>query len=193
MIKIDFHFPPLVKKLKRGGPAVTQPKDAGLVFGYTGIGKDSKVLELGSGSGFMTVQMANIVRSVKTYDKREEFSKLAQENVEKAGMTNVEFVLQDVLEKLDEPDNEYDLVFCDIAEPEKIIEKLYKTVKKDGFLVGHCLQSEQTKTLQLAAQKCFTEVFVLEGVTREYEAKQFGFRPKHFGLTYTAYLVFARK
>ena len=66
--KPNFHFPPLLMKLKRGGPAITQPKDAGLIIGYTGLGKNSKVLELGSGTGFMTVQLANIAKEVVSYD-----------------------------------------------------------------------------------------------------------------------------
>ena len=73
MDKPNFHFPPLLKKLKRGGPAVTIPKDAGMIIGYTGIGKNSRIVELGSGSGFMTVQFANIAKEVVSYEKRKEF------------------------------------------------------------------------------------------------------------------------
>jgi tRNA A58 N-methylase Trm61 len=45
---------------------------------------------------------------------------------------------------------------------------------------------EQAKKLQLEMQKSFTEVWSVESVIREYEAREFGFRPKHIGLTYTA-------
>ncbi len=191
--KPDFHFPPLLKKLKRGGPAITQPKDAGLIIGYTGIGKDSRVLELGSGTGFMTVQLANIAREVVSYEKREEFLGIAKENVELAGLENVTFKHQDVLEGLDEEDGSYDLVFCDIAESDKIAERAHGLLKKRGCLAAHCLQSEQAKALHLECMKHFSEVFTIEGMTKEYDVKEFGFRPKHFGLIYTAYLVFARK
>ena len=95
--KPDFHFPKLLKKLKRGGPAVTLPKDAGMVIAYSGIGKDSKVVELGTGTGFMTVQLANIAKEVITYEKRKEFAELAAANIKKAGIRNVEIKEQDVL------------------------------------------------------------------------------------------------
>jgi tRNA (adenine57-N1/adenine58-N1)-methyltransferase len=72
MKKPEFHFPKLLKKSKRGGPAVVLPKDAGLVIGYTGIGKNSKVVELGSGSGFMSMYLGNICKLVVSYEKREE-------------------------------------------------------------------------------------------------------------------------
>ena len=191
--KPDFHFPPLLRKLKRGGPAVTIPKDAGMIIAYTGIGKDSRVIELGSGSGFMTVQFANIVKEVKSYEKRKEFLDLAQANVERAGLKNVAFTLHDVLHGIEEQDGSWDLVFCDIADAERIVESAFKALKKGGYLAAHCLQSEQAKTLHLAAEKMFSEVFTTETIMREYDVRDFGFRPKHFGLMHTAYLVFARK
>lgn len=191
--KPDFHFPPKLGKLKRGGPAITQPKDAGLVIGYTGIGKDSRVLELGSGSGFMTVQMANVAKEVISYEKRDEFLDLAKSNVERAGLNNVTFRHQDVLDGIDEDAEGFDLVFVDIAEASKVAEKAYGLLRKKGYLAAHCLQSEQAKALHLECEKHFSEVFTLEGMNREYEVREFGFRPKHFGLVYTAYLVFARK
>ena len=193
MDKPDFHFPPLLRKLKRGGPAVTMPKDAGTIIAYTGIGKESRVIELGSGSGFMTVQFANIVKEVKSYEKRKEFLELAESNIVRAGLGNVTFKLQDVLHGIDESDGSWDLVFSDIADVEKIIESVHKALKKSGYLAAHCLQSEQAKALHLEAEKMFSEVFTIEVILREYEAREFGFRPKHFGLMHTAYLVFARK
>ncbi|MEW6035661.1 MAG: methyltransferase domain-containing protein [Candidatus Micrarchaeota archaeon] len=193
MDKPDFHFPTILRKLKRGGPAVTLPKDAGAVIGYTGIGKDSKVLELGSGSGFMTVQLANIAKEVVSYEKRKEFMELAESNVKRAGLTNVTFRLHDVLHGIEEKDGSWDLVFCDIADAEKIAAFAHAALKKGGYLAAHCLHSEQAKALHLEAQKSFSEVFTIECIMREYEVRDFGFRPQHFGLMHTAYLVFARK
>lgn len=193
MYKPDFHFPPLLRKLKRGGPAVTLPKDAGFIIAYTGIGKDSRVIELGSGTGFMTVQLANIAKEVVSYEKRPEFMALAKENVKKAGLTNVTFKLQDVLEGIGEQDGSWDMVFCDIADAEKAAEMAHKALRKDGYLAAHCLHSEQAKALHLAATELFSDIFTMEAIVREYEVRDFGFRPSHFGLMHTAYLVFARK
>jgi len=55
------------------------------------------------------------------------------------------------------------------------------------------LQSEQAKALHLECQKQFAGVFTMECIMREFEVRDFGFRPAHFGLMHTAYLVFARK
>ena len=66
-------------------------QDAGMVLAYTGVGKKSRVVELGTGTGFMTIQLANIVKSVVTYEKRKEFAALAKDNVTAAGLKNVKF------------------------------------------------------------------------------------------------------
>lgn len=191
MKKPEFHFPALLKKCKRGGPAITHPKDAGMVIAYTGIGKNSAVVELGSGSGFMTIQLANIVSKVTTYEKRKEFQELAIRNVKKAGLENVEFKLKDVFDGIDEHD--VDLIFCDVPEPEKIIEQMLAALKEDGWMAAHCLNIEQAKKLHLSAEPIFKEVFTLDCIMKEYDVREFGTRPKHFGLTHTAYLVFAGK
>ena len=193
MEKPDFHFPPLLRRLKRGGPAVTLPKDAGMVIAYTGIGRDSRVLELGSGTGFMTVQLANIAKEVVSYEKRKEFLDIAEDNVRRAGLKNVSFKLHDVIHGIDENDGSWDLVFCDIADAEKTAGAAHAALKKGGYLAAHCLHAEQAKALHLEAQNHFAEVFTLECLMREYEVRDFGFRPAHFGLMHTAYLVFARK
>lgn len=191
--KPDFHFPPLLRKLKRGGPAITLPKDAGMVIAYAGIGKDSRVIELGSGSGFMTVQLANVAKEVVSYEKRREFLDIAEANVRRAGLHNVKFMLHDVLHGIEENDCSWDLVFCDIADAEKIVPYALAALRKGGCLAAHCLQSEQAKALHLECAKHFSETFTAEAIMREYEVRDFGFRPAHFGLVHTAYLVFARK
>lgn len=189
--KPDFHFPKTLEKLKRGGPAVTIPKDAGMVIAYSGIGKDSKVVELGTGTGFMTVQLGNIAKEVITYEKRKEFAELAEANVKKAGLNNVVLKETDVLEGFSEKDA--DLIFCDIAEAEKIVEDAYSALKKDGMFAAHCLNIEQAKVLVLELKKHFRDVFMIENIIREYDVRDFGTRPKHFGMMHTAYLVFAKK
>ncbi|MEW6722073.1 MAG: methyltransferase domain-containing protein [Candidatus Micrarchaeota archaeon] len=193
MDKPDFHFPPILKRLKRGGPAVTLPKDAGLVISYTGLNKGSRVIEMGSGSGFMTVMLASIAKEVVSYEKKKEFLELAESNAQRAGLTNVIFRLHDVLHGIEEKDSGWDLVFCDIADAEKAAGFAHAALRKGGYLAAHCLHSEQAKALHLEAQKHFAEVFTIESIVREYEVREFGFRPKHFGLMHTAYLVFARK
>lgn len=192
MKKPEFNFPPVFKKLKRGGPATVLPKDAGLVIAYTGLNKNSRVAELGSGSGFMTIFLAQIAKEVMSYDMKEEFMKLAEKNVQITGLNNVTFKLRNILENwIDE--KELDLIFCDIREPEKAAKNIYDSLKDGGYLAAHCLNIEQAKALHLECQKHFKNVFTIEGLVRDYEVRDFGVRPVHWGLMHSAYLVFARK
>jgi len=187
------YLSPLLRNLKRG-PAVILPKDAGIIMAYTGIGKESRVLEIGSGSGFFTVQLANIVKEVVSYEKKEEFLKVAQSNVKKVGFENVVFKLRDVVsEGIDEKDESFDLVFCDIADAEKIVPAAFNAIKSKGFLAAHCLHVEQAKAFALECKKYCEDVFMIECIVRDYEVRDFGTRPRHFGLMHTAYLVFAQK
>jgi len=184
------YLSPLLKKLKRG-PAVTLPKDAGLIIAYTSIGKDSEVVELGTGSGFMTVQLANIAKKVTTYEKREEFAKVAESNFKKLDMKNIELKLRDAHEGIDEKN--VDLVMIDIRDAEKAAKPAYDSLKEGGFIAAHCLHIEQANLLAMECQKYFSDVFMIEGLVREYEVKERGTRPKNIGLMHTAYLVFAQK
>jgi tRNA (adenine57-N1/adenine58-N1)-methyltransferase len=62
---------------KRSG-APMLPKDIGLVIAYTGMNRRDDVLDAGTGSGISAIYFGGIARSVKTYEIREEFSRLAQ-------------------------------------------------------------------------------------------------------------------
>ncbi len=192
MYKPVFHFPAFLKKAKRGGPAVILPKDAGMILAYAGIGKSSLVVEAGSGSGFLTCYLARIAKKVITYEIKAEFQELAKKNVLALGLDNVEFKFQDVTLGIDE--TEADAVVLDLPESFKAVSHAYAALKKEGTLVGYLPNVEQAKEFHLACQKQgFSDVFMLENIVREYDVREFGVRPQHFGLHHTAYLVFARK
>ncbi|MGC9005915.1 MAG: rRNA adenine N-6-methyltransferase family protein, partial [Candidatus Micrarchaeia archaeon] len=61
-----------LKKLKRG-PAVVLPKDFGMIVAYSGVNRESTVVDIGGGSGFLALSLARIAKKVVTYERREEF------------------------------------------------------------------------------------------------------------------------
>ena len=73
------------------------PKDIGLVIAYTGMNSNDDVLDAGTGSGIAAIYFGGIAKSVKTYEVRPEFSKLAQKNITEAKLPNVEAIAADVL------------------------------------------------------------------------------------------------
>lgn len=188
---LKFHFPEIVERHRRG-PAIIQPKDAGLILGYTGIGKESVVVEAGAGSAFLTTMLANVALKVHSYERKPEFFELAGKNLERAGMKNVDLKNKDIFEGIEEKD--VDLVVLDLPDAEKGVKLAYAALKKGGWLVGYLPNVEQAKDFYMESHGCgFSEIFMLEGIVREYEVREYGVRPCHIGLTHTAYLVFARK
>ena len=79
------HFPEILKKCKRG-PQVILPKDIGIILAYSGIGKNSVVVDAGAGSGWLAVSLANVAKKVTSYEWREEFAELAEKNAKRAGV-----------------------------------------------------------------------------------------------------------
>lgn len=77
------------------GQTISQPS---LVLQMTillDIDKDSKVLELGTGSGYQTALLSKAAKKVYTVERIEELFKCAKERLESAGYTNIEFKLDD--------------------------------------------------------------------------------------------------
>ncbi|OIO20717.1 hypothetical protein AUJ17_05220 [Candidatus Micrarchaeota archaeon CG1_02_47_40] len=184
-------FPPILKNCRRG-PQVILPKDIGMILAYTGVGKKSKCLDAGAGSGFLAIALGNVSKSVISYDWREDFVKLAKENVARAGLKNVKIVQKNIFEGISEKD--LDLITLDLADSDKVVKEVYGALKENGFLVGYLPHTEQAKQFVFACNSAgFREIFTLENIVREYLAREQGFRPENVGLIHTAYLVFARK
>ncbi len=186
------YWPSQSAKLKRG-PAVVLPKDAGLVIALSGIGKASKVLDAGSGSGWLAVQMGRIAGSVISYEVREEFAKIAQGNVKRAGLDNVGIRLRDVLkEGFDE--KEADLVCLDMADSDKMLAFAFSALKEGGAVVGYLPHAEQLKAFVQAGEAAgFSQWYCCECNVREMLVRAHGVRPANVGLMHTAYLAFGRK
>jgi tRNA (adenine57-N1/adenine58-N1)-methyltransferase len=184
-------FPPIMRNLKRG-PQVVLPKDFGMVVAFTGIGRKSTVVDAGAGSGFLAIALGNIAKSVVTYERREEFAKLAERNIKASGLRNVKIKRKDVFKGISERD--VDLVTLDLADSEKVVKHAKKALKEGGYVVGFLPNMEQVKEFvkELERDK-FSEVFTMECIMREILVREAGVRPENMGLMHTVYLSFGRK
>lgn len=185
-------WPATAGKLKRG-PAVILPKDAGLIIALSGIGHASKVLDAGSGSGWLAMQLGRVAAQVVSYELREEFAKIAQFNVKKAGLDNVEIRLRDVLKDgFDE--GEADLVCLDLADSNRMLAAAFSSLKAGGAVVGYLPHAEQLRAFVEAGQSAgFGDWYCCECNVREILVRAHGVRPANTGLMHTAYLAFGRK
>ncbi len=188
-MEIHTHFPPYLKKLIRRSQVVL-PKDIGTVIAYTGIGKESVIAEAGTGSGFATIQFANICKKVYSFEIREDHYEFAKKNIEKSNMDNIE-LQNSSIDELTVP--ELDLIFLDLKDSHLMVSKLHNLIKEKGYMVGYVPNIEQAKDFTLECEKYFSKVFTITTQIVSYEVRDFGCRPDHFGMQHTAYLVFAEK
>ena len=69
------------EKLKRG-PQIMLPKDIGPIITGTNLNKNSKVLEIGTGSGALTCFLSQFVKSIISYEIRPDHLTIAEKNLE---------------------------------------------------------------------------------------------------------------
>lgn len=184
------------KKALKRGPAVVLRKDFGAIVAFTGLGSGDSVIEAGSGSGWATLMFANVVGKhgkVYSYEKREEFFKIAKSNTDKMGFENVDYKVRDVtVEGFAETDA--DLVFLDFGGSHEAISHSFTALKSKGWVVGYLPNVEQMRTFN---EKCTEVGFKVDKnisfESREWLVREQGTRPENMGLVHTAFLCFARK
>jgi tRNA (adenine57-N1/adenine58-N1)-methyltransferase len=183
-------------KVKRT-TTVIYPKDLGYLLLETSVGPGSQVIEVGTGSGVLTLALAKCVApngTVYSYERRNEFIDNAKKNIKQVGYTNlVQFHCSDVahdgfLQK------EVDAIFIDVPEPWEIIPKAVAALKGGHYVVSWSPTVEQVKrTVTVLKEHNFIRIRVSEILERELLVRQQGIRPRERGITFTAYLVRAQK
>lgn len=181
-----------MKRCKRG-PQVILPKDIGMILAYSGIGKDSVVVDAGAGSGWLAVSLANVAKKVTSYEWRPEFAELAEKNAKRAGVEgSLEIKRANVLEGIEE--REVDLVTLDLADSDKAVAHAHAALRAGGMVFGYLPHVEQARRFHEACTAAgFGEPHMMEVIVRDYLVRAAGVRPENTGLTHTAYLVFASK
>lgn len=186
----------LMFKVKRK-TTIVYPKDLGYLLVETTVGPGSYVIDVGTGSGALTMALAKLVAPdgmVFSYERREEFLENAKRNVERAGYEkNVEFYCRDVV--LDGFNKHaVDAVFLDVPEPWGIIPNAADVLKGGHHLVSWSPNVEQVRrTVDVLEENHFVRIRVSEIFERDMLVRQQGIRPRERGITHTAYLVRAQK
>lgn len=184
-------LPDILKNCSRG-PQVILPKDLGIILAYSGVGKESFVVDAGAGSGWLAIALANIASKVVSYEWREEFADLAEKNAKRAGVSNLYIKRKNIFEGIDE--KEVDLVTLDMAESEKVVPHAYKCLKKGGMIFGYLPHIEQAKAFfESCQQEGFKDINMVESIMRSYLVRKEGVRPENVGIIHTGYIVFAKK
>jgi tRNA (adenine57-N1/adenine58-N1)-methyltransferase len=182
----------LEKKIKRTAQVIL-PKDAALILAYTGIPSNSLVIDLGTGTGYLAIFLANYINKGKiiTYEKNKEFAKVASENIKASGLKNIELKIKDISKGIKE--RNADLITIDLEYPEKVIRHAYKALKPGGWLAVYSPTVEEMIKVKKEIKKFeFSQPLGVENIVREWKLEKTT-RPKTMGIMHTGFLIFARK
>lgn len=180
------------KKIKRLAQIITL-KDIGCIIANTGLNKDSKVLNAGTGSGAVDCFLGMVVKKVVSCDVRQEHLNVAKKNVEELGVENVDFRKADVYKESSFKQKDFDVFILDVPEPWQAVKTADKVLKKGGFLVSYSPNINQTSQLVNSLSESFIHEKTVEIIEREWSVKGKVLRPKMKDIGHTAFLTFARK
>lgn len=186
----------LVDSLERGAQIIT-PKDAATILLYSDIKAGDRVLEVGAGSGAMTIALLRAVSKeghVHTLEFKEENASLARRNIRRAGLEdNWTCQIGDARDAKVE-DYVADALMMDMPDPENAIDNLSPILRPGGRVCAYIPNTNQLELIVNALrERNYSDVFALENIQREMEVHAGGVRPSYKMLGHTAYLVFARK
>jgi len=182
--------------LKRG-PAVILPKDAAQILLNGGIGPGAKIIEIGTGSGWLSSVLAYFIGpkgKIISYEKEKRFAELAKKNFELLGLKNIDLKLEDARHaNFSKYKNSIDAFIVDLAKPEDMLNSAAVALKQGGYFIAYCPQITQVLHLAKKLQDGFILEKVCEIFERNWIIKDKIARPQHDALSHTAFLCFARK
>jgi len=174
---------------------IVGPKDAPSVAWNCDLKAGDRVIEIGSGSGALTLSLAHAVGPtgrVVTYDMRPDHLDVARRNVVAAGLEDrVEFKVADARAGISETDA--DACVVDIVDPWAAVGTAAKALRPCGHFASYSPNVEQVnRTVAALRAGTFVEIRTVEIIEREMEASETGTHPSFAPLGHTGYLTFAR-
>jgi tRNA (adenine57-N1/adenine58-N1)-methyltransferase catalytic subunit len=193
-VSFDATFIDIYERMKRQAQIITL-KDIGTIISETAINKNSKVLDAGSGSGALCCFLANICKSVVSYDIRDDHQKTAKFNQEMLGLKNIKFNIGDVREKIKEKN--FDLIVFDMPDPWNALDNAKKALNVGGFLILYSPTIPQVMDTVNLIKNNYKDSFLfiktLETIQRPWEVTERKVRPQSSYLNHTGFLTFIRR
>ena len=158
-----------------GGP--TQDEIMAVALFKLGICPDDTVLEIGCGTGKVSVAMARLAKRIYSLDKRPEAVSLATEHARNAGIGNIDFFCTDAMDFL-KHDQEFDCAFLGGTQSiTEILPMLAHRVKRTIVINAVMLSSLERAVTTLKELGIFTEAVQVQ-VSRSHDiAGSIMFRP----------------
>ncbi|KSW10701.1 protein methyltransferase [Pyrodictium occultum] len=192
--------PRLVDYMERGlrrRSQVIYPKDHGLILMLLDLKPGARVLEIGVGSGYTTIVLAQAVGAtgrVYSYEVRSDMLETARKNLETVGLLDrVELKHRDARLGVDEEG--LDAAVVDMPDPWAVLPVLHRALRPGAGAVFFLPAVNQVSRLLSAMdlRGGWAETRVYEVLLREYEPRGDALRPKTTMIAHTGYLVYARR
>ncbi len=175
---------------------VVYSKDAALLAVKLSIHSGKKVLEIGTGSGALTLFLAHQVAptgKICTYDLRADLPANAVKNIERSDLSSVvEFNRRQKGDPF--PENAFDAVTLDIPTPWEEVELVKKALKGGGRLCSLNPTINQVERMaETLREHGFIHVEAVELLERKILARAGKSRPEMRMIGHTEYMLFATK
>ena len=175
---------------------IIYPKDAAMILMKLGIGAGSRVIEIGTGSGALTLALASQVRpdgKVHSYERREDFLKLAEGNLRKAKLLSY-VELNKRMNHEPFAEQEVDAIVSDVPEPWLEVEQIKSSLKDGGRLaVLNPTYNQIEKMSGALEQSGFVRLEAMEILVRKILVRAGKTRPEQRMVSHTEFLLFAVK
>jgi len=174
---------------------IVYPKESGYILLKMNIRSGCRVIEAGTGSGALTIALAQAVAPegrVYSYEEREDMRILAERNLARLGLLDyVELKERDIAEGFDERDA--DALFLDVRSPHHYLLQAREALKAGGFFGAVVPTANQVSNLLRGLEEeGFVDIEVCEILLRPYKTVPARLRPVDRMVAHTGYLIFAR-
>lgn len=185
----------MLNNMKRG-PQIIMPKDSVQIMVGCGIGPGDQVLEIGTGSGALTMVLAYYVGQqgkVVTFEESKKNAEIALRNLGLAGLDGiVEIHAESAAGNLS--DAEFDAAVMDIPQPWDLLDEVSGVLKVSGYVCAYVPTMNQVEnTIHAMREAGYAETRALENLQREIVVGKGGTRPSFDMLGHTGYICFGRK
>ncbi len=175
---------------------IIYPKDAALILVKSGIRSGDKILEVGTGSGALTIFLANFIGptgKVYTYERNQEFFVNARRNIEEAGFCSTVVMHQkEIKDSFEEQDA--DFVMIDLPTPWEILDAAFQSLKNGHRIASILPTVNQVERFVIALEeKKFLNIETIEVWLRHMIVRPGKTRPEQLMPSHTGYLIFATK